>query len=218
MKSLNTSVTKSSYILVFLIYFTICLVKTYSASPIILSSTIKSFKHLYTKLRSKETSPEEFREYSRRIIRIIIEEGISCMEPELCEVQTPTGAIFSGEKINLSKTVVVSIIRAGDSMLEVFNEIVPNAIMGKILIQRDEETAKPHFYYSKLPNLKNCKVALVDPMLGTGGSAICAINALIEKGANPKDIYFFNVLACPEGIQALQDAFPGNIYKDALQI
>ena len=103
---------------------------------------------------------------------------------------------------------VVTIIRAGDAMLESFLSIVPHAAVGKILIQRDESTAQPILFYSKLPNLKNKKVVIVDPLLGTGGSVMCAIKVLLDKGADINNVYFFNVLSCPEGIAAVLAAFP----------
>jgi uracil phosphoribosyltransferase len=72
----------------------------------------------------------------------------------------------------------------------------------------DEETHEPVLYYSKLPPLADQVVVVVDPMVATGGSAICAINVLLEKGADISKMYFFNVVSCPEGLQRLQEAFP----------
>ena len=73
---------------------------------------------------------------------------------------------------------------------------------------RNEETAEPVLFYSKLPPLANQTVVIVDPMVATGGSAICAINVLLEKGANINNMYFFNVVSCPEGVQRLNSEFP----------
>lgn len=105
--------------------------------------------------------------------------------------------------------MAVSIIRAGDSMLDVFMDVAPEASVGKILIQRDEETAQPVLFYSKLPPLAGKNVVLIDPMLATGGSARCAIEVLIKAGAEEGRITFLNVLCCPEGIRHLTAAFPG---------
>jgi uracil phosphoribosyltransferase len=80
--------------------------------------------------------------------------------------------------------------------------------VGKILIQRDESTAEPVLFYSKLPPLGKKTVVLLDPMLATGGSAICAVQVLIDKGAAEEDIVFLNVLCCPEGLAALFKAYP----------
>lgn len=123
-------------------------------------------------------------------------------------VQTPTGNSYLGVSYDVSSVVAVSIIRAGDSMLDTFLNVVPEAIVGKILIQRDEETTQPKLYYSKLPNVTNKQIVLLDPMLATGGSAKCAIEVLLKSGARECDITFLNVVACPEGIAAITEAFP----------
>lgn len=89
--------------------------------------------------------------------------------------------------------------------------IVPEASVGKILIQRNEETKEPILFYSKLPNLTGKYVVLVDPMLATGGSAKCAIKVLIENGAQEHNMMFLNVIACPEGITNLNSSFPSKL-------
>ena len=94
-------------------------------------------------------------------------------------------------------------------MLDSFMAICPEAKVGKILIQRDESTAEPILFYHKLPSLKNQTVIVLDPMLATGGSAVCAFNVLIEKGADPTKMFFFNVVSCPEGIENMTRHFPG---------
>ena len=81
--------------------------------------------------------------------------------------------------------------------------------IGKILIQRDEETCKPKIYYSKLPEdiSKRC-VLLLDPMLATGGSCGAAIDVLKKAGVEEKRIYFLNMIAAPEGIDYLCERYP----------
>ena len=86
-----------------------------------------------------------------------------------------------GAYINLSSIIAISIIRAGDSMLQNFVKIIPEAAVGKILIQRDEETSLPNLYYTKLPIIsKDSSVFLLDPMLATGGSVICAVKQILN--------------------------------------
>lgn len=80
--------------------------------------------------------------------------------------------------------------------------------MGKILIQRDEATAQPALFYSKLPPLHDKIVVVVDPMLATGGSAACAIDVLLKSGASQQNTFFFNVVACPEGVNFLTTKYP----------
>jgi uracil phosphoribosyltransferase len=143
--------------------------------------------------------------------QILCEEALSYVNPLPIVIKTPTGASTAGISVDPSSIVAVSIIRAGDSMLDTFMKIAPEASVGKILIQRNEETKEPILFYSKLPNVINKNIVLLDPMLATGGSAKCAIRVLLEQGALESNIMFVNVLACPEGIAALSSAFPGNI-------
>lgn len=139
------------------------------------------------------------------------EEGLSHIQSGLTDVEivTPTASTCKGVSLDTSNLVVVSIIRAGDAMLDSFLRICPEAAVGKILIQRDEETALPKLFYYKVPDLTGKQVILVDPMLATGGSAKAAIQILLDKGAPENRIAFFNVIACPEGVKALNEAYPG---------
>jgi len=146
-------------------------------------------------------------------MRVIGEEGLSYVNPRAVSVTTPVGPenVFRGiESDASSPIVIVSIIRAGDSLLDVMMELIPESAVGKILIQRDEETAEPKLFYSKLPpSLVGKTILLVDPMLATGGSAVVAIQILLEKpGVEQKNIFFLNVVSCPEGLKKLQDTFP----------
>lgn len=136
------------------------------------------------------------------------EEGLTYLPTKQILVPTPTGTDYNGCSYDVNSIVAISIIRAGDSMLDTFASIVPEAPIGKILIQRDEETAQPKLFYCKLPNLTNKHVILLDPMLATGGSAICAVRVLIENGAQEENILFFNVVCCPEGIRNMAAAYP----------
>lgn len=89
---------------------------------------------------------------------------------------------ISGIKTDLSSIFAVSIIRAGDAMLQAFLSVIPEAKTGKILIQRNEKTSLPKLFYTKLPRIQcNSTVILLDPMLATGGSAILAIKEILEK-------------------------------------
>jgi len=141
---------------------------------------------------------------------VIVEEGLALMQPRSVCVSTPVPeCTYNGtEIVDTSSIVAVSIIRAGDALLDVFMDICPDCVAGKILIQRNEETATAQLYYSRLPSLVDKHVVLCDPMLATGGSAIVAIRVLIEKGVQPHQITFLNVVACPEGLANIMEAFP----------
>lgn len=138
----------------------------------------------------------------------ISEETITYANPVDSVVQTMTGCEYAGLDIDPSNIVVISIIRAGDSMLDVFMGIVPEAKVGKILIQRDEETCLPVLFYSKVPPLAGKTVIILDPMLATGGSAKTAIEVCVAKGADIGRTIFSNVVASPQGIAFLQQHFP----------
>src|SRR5687767_5752240 len=92
--------------------------------------------------------------------------------------------------------------------IDVFLDIVPEAAVGKILIQRNEETKEAVLFYSKLPPLHGKTIVLLDPMLATGGSAVCAIEVLVNNGADARNIFFVNVVSCPEGIHKIENRFP----------
>ena len=88
-------------------------------------------------------------------------------------------------------------------------DILSDCVIGKILIQRDEETAQPELFYAKLPNdIADRTVLLLDPMLATGGSAIAAIKVLRTAGVPEESIMFVNLVSCPEGLAALHAAYP----------
>lgn len=142
------------------------------------------------------------------IIMTHSEEGLSYVNPQVVTIVTPTGSSLEGESIDTHAIVAVSIIRAGDSLLDCFIKVAPAAHIGKILIQRDEETHQPVLFYSKLPSLIDKQVVLCDPMLATGGSAKAAISVLLDNGAAEENILFLNVVACPEGIDAILSAYP----------
>ena len=89
---------------------------------------------------------------------------------------------FLGKIADLSDLVAISIIRAGDSLLQNFLQKIPEAKVGKILIQRNEKTSLPILFYTKLPIISDFStIFLLDPMLATGGSAVCAVKEILEK-------------------------------------
>lgn len=97
-------------------------------------------------------------------------------------------------------------------MLHEIFTLMPGISVGKILIQRDEESEDKHpvYYYSKLPRsiAEKKRVFILDPMLGTGGSCSCAVNKLLESGVQEKNITFINLVSCPEGLDYLTKNHP----------
>jgi uracil phosphoribosyltransferase len=163
---------------------------------------------LYTFIRDKNTKRKDFIFYSDRIIRLLIEEGLNLLPIKKKEITTPTGERFIGAEF-LGKICAVSIVRAGEAMEKAVREVCEDIRIGKILIQRDEKTAKPSLYYSKLPKgIQNRYVLLLDPMLATGGSVCKAIEVLKENKISEDKIIFINLISCPEGIKKLTAEFP----------
>ena len=165
-------------------------------------------KSLYTVIRDKSTSREDFVFYSDRIIRLLIEEGLNLLPVKGKKIITPTSSEFTGTEFS-GKICAVSIIRAGESMEKAVRQVCEDIRLGKILIQRDEKTAQPILFYSKLPkDISNRHVLLLDPMLATGGSVCKAIEVLKEKGVKENKIIFINLISCPEGIKKLEKEYP----------
>lgn len=171
--------------------------------------------HKMTILRKKETSSMEFRQLVNEIATLMGYEVTRDLETEDVEIETPiartTGKMISGKKIG-----IVPILRAGLGMVEGLLTIIPAARVGHIGMYRDPETLKPVTYYSKLPkDVASRQMIIVDPMLATGGSLIEAIDELKRNGA--KNIKSINLLAAPEGLDAVLEAHPDvEIYIAAL--
>ena len=100
-------------------------------------------------------------------------------------------------------------MRAGESMEQGLRDCCRSVRIGKILIQRDEETSKPHLFYDKLPeDIAQRYCLLLDPMFATGGSATMAVEVLISRGVPEERILFLNLIASPEGIRSFAERFP----------
>jgi len=156
-------------------------------------------------LRDKRTSPEHFRRAATRISVLLAAEALREVDTSAITVETPLGPA-DGTQIE-SDIVVVPVLRAGLGMLDAVLELVPNARVGHIGLQRDEMTAVASRYYSKLPgSLHSSFVLMIDPMLATGGSAVAGIQLLREAGASR--IRIVCIVAAPEGIRTVEQHYP----------
>ncbi|KZV73599.1 PRTase-like protein [Peniophora sp. CONT] len=163
---------------------------------------------LYTIIRDKDTTRGDFIFYSDRIIRLLVEEGLNHLPVLPKTVHTPTGVTYEGVGFE-GKICGVSILRAGEAMEQGLREVCRSVRIGKILIQRDEETAQPKLFYAKLPqDIANRYVLLLDPMLATGGSAMKAVEVIMEHGVPEDRIIFINLISSPEGLQAFYKRYP----------
>ncbi|MBI9073064.1 MAG: uracil phosphoribosyltransferase [Melioribacteraceae bacterium] len=158
-----------------------------------------------TILRNHKTEEYQFRLALRRIAYALVNEISKDFTLKEIEVETPL-EVTKGYDI-AHQTVLVPVLRAGLSMVNSFIEMIPNAKVGHIGLQRDEETLQPIDYYYKAPkNLEISKTIVIDPMLATGGSGSAAISFLKNKEAN--DIIFACLIASPEGIARIRKDHP----------
>lgn len=174
---------------------------------------LKTIELLIGQIRDKTVSMEEFRNISKRLIRIILEETFAYESTEEVIKESPLGLYKTFRNPNkFTDYIAISILRSGNSMTDEIFNLAPGISIGTVMIQRDETTEKklPIFFFEKLPgNLENKKILVMDPMLATGGSASATINILIRRGVKPTDIIFVNIISCEEGIQNLFKQFPG---------
>ena len=156
--------------------------------------------HYLTRLRDKETEPDDFREASDKIITLLLYEATRDLSRRSFAVQTPLEEA-QGHEIQ-DRVVAVPILRAGLGLVGPVLELLPNVTVGYIGLERDERTAVASRYYVKLPpDIGGKTVMILDPMLATGGTAIKAVELMKEY--QPASVRLICVVAAPEGIEAL---------------
>jgi uracil phosphoribosyltransferase len=168
----------------------------------------KRLRALQTIIRDATATRQDFVFYSGRIIRLLIEYALDQLPYTPCSAQTPVGETYHGLRL-AAPVCGVSIIRAGDSMEGELRAAWPSIRIGKILIQRDKATKLPQLYYSALPDdIAERHVLMLDPMLATGGTALKAIEVLLDHGVAGDNVIFVNLIAAPEGIAAVRRRYP----------
>ena len=163
-------------------------------------------QHKLTLMRQKDTSTAVFRQLLREISQLLAYEVTRELPMTTRPIETPLqemdAPVLAGKKLAL-----VSILRAGNGLLDGILELIPSARVGFVGLYRDEETLKPVQYYFKVPTeLEDRLVIAVDPMLATGNSSAAAIDLLKKAGAT--NIRFLCLLAAPEGIARMKEAHP----------
>ena len=163
-------------------------------------------QHKLTLMRSKETSTSTFRNLLREISMLLAYEVCRDMPTTKTEIETPI-AKMRAPMLDGKKIVVISILRAGNGILDGMLQILPSARVGHIGLYRDPKTLAAVEYFYKVPDSMGDRDAIVvDPMLATGNSAVAAIDRIKQSG--PKSIKFVCLLTCPEGIKAFHGAHP----------
>lgn len=158
-----------------------------------------------TILRDINTDAETFRSALKRVSNVLAVEISKVFSINKITVQTPLEKT-DGYKLK-QEIILVPVLRAGLGMVSGFLQIIPEAKVGHIGLQRDEETLQPVEYYYKVPkNLDSAEVIVLDPMLATGGSASEALKYLRSRGA--KKIAFACLVASPIGIEKISANHP----------
>jgi len=163
-------------------------------------------QHKLSLMRDRDTPTAEFRRLLREISLLLAYEATRELPVEATEIDTPlergTFPVLSGKKLCL-----VSILRAGNGILDGMLDLLPSARVGHIGIYREPRTLQAIEYYLKLPDdLAERDVILVDPMLATGNSAVAAVSRLVELQA--RSIKFVCLVAAPDGVDNVLSIFP----------
>jgi uracil phosphoribosyltransferase len=164
------------------------------------------------RLRDERTPPEEFRRLARRVSSLLVAEATRDLSTAAVSVKTPleTTAV---SRVAV-RVVAVPVLRAGVGMLDAFLDLVPEAQVGYVGLERNEETAVARRYYEKLPqDVGQAAVFLLDPMLATGGSAVMVLAALRERGV--RGVRVLSIVAAPEGIARVEAEAPDAILYTA---
>jgi uracil phosphoribosyltransferase len=163
-------------------------------------------QHKLSIMRNKETSTAGFRRLLREISLLLAYEVTRDLDMTTMQIETPLepmeAPVLDGKKLAL-----ISILRAGNGLLDGILELIPAARVGFIGLYRDPATLQPVQYYCKLPDRLDERISIVvDPMLATGNSSAAAVDLLKKAGA--KNIRFLCLLAAPEGIARMAKAHP----------
>ncbi|NBQ51923.1 MAG: uracil phosphoribosyltransferase [Marivivens sp.] len=163
-------------------------------------------QHKLTLMRESRTSTAQFRQLLREISLLLAYEVTRGLPMTTRTIETPMCSM-EAPQIEGKKLALVSILRAGNGLLDGILELIPAARVGFVGLYRDEETLQPVQYYFKVPTqLEDRTVIVVDPMLATGNSSAAAIDLIKQAGA--KDIRFLCLLAAPEGVERMKEAHP----------
>lgn len=164
-------------------------------------------QHKLTLMRDKACPKSQFRTLLKEIALLMGYELTRGLPMTTRPIETPI-APMDAPVIDGKKPVIVPILRAGLVMAEGLEELMPSARIGHIGVYRDHETWQPVEYLVKLPDLKGRLCIVVDPLLATAGSAKHALDVLVRHGGARDKIRFLALLAAPEGLKVLQDAYP----------
>ncbi|WP_069301591.1 uracil phosphoribosyltransferase [Neptunicoccus sediminis] len=163
-------------------------------------------QHKLSVMRRTSTPSNQFRQLLREISHLLAYEVTRDLPMTTERIDTPVCAM-DAPMLDGKKLALVSILRAGNGLLDGVLELIPSARVGFVGLYRDEETLEPVQYYFKVPEgMDERMVIAVDPMLATGNSSVAAIDLLKQSGAT--NIKFLCLLAAPEGVARMKEAHP----------
>ncbi|KAJ1919501.1 Uridine kinase [Mycoemilia scoparia] len=165
-------------------------------------------KAIHTIIRDKDVPRSDFVFYSDRISRLVIERGLAELPLTPHAFTTPTNRSYDGF-ISPQYICGVPMLRAGGVMEKALRQVIKTAVFGKVLIVADPKVGEPRLHYVSLPKgIPKYYVFMMDATLATGASALMAIRAVLDHGVPEDHIIFLAILAAPEGINAVNNAFP----------
>lgn len=163
-------------------------------------------KHKLTLMRKEDTSTASFRALLTEISQLLAYEALRDLPLREEEIKTPL-TTMKAPLIDGKKLVLVSILRAGQGILDGLLQLVPSARVGHVGIYRDPKTLTAVEYYYKVPgSLQDRDVVICDPMLATGNSAVAAIDRI--KQSKPGSLRMVCLLTCPEGLANMREQHP----------
>jgi uracil phosphoribosyltransferase len=162
--------------------------------------------HKLAILRDKNTPSALFRTTLAQLSWLLAYPAFAALKVTPRKIDTPLEPMMTASLPDPAPCLV-SILRAGNGLVDGFSQLCPEASIAHLGLYRDEDTLQPVSYYTSVPqDIAKRQVILADPMLATGGSAILGMEKLVEMGV--KDIVFACLVASPEGVAALKGAFP----------
>ncbi|TRZ02573.1 hypothetical protein DNTS_018278, partial [Danionella cerebrum] len=164
---------------------------------------------LHTIIRNKDTSRDEFIFYSKRLMRLLIEQALLFLPSKPCTVQTPQGQEYDGSRFSGKGITGVSVLRAGETMEPALRAVCKDVRIGKILIQTNLDSGEPELHYLRLPkDISEDHVILMDSTVSTGAAAMMAVRVLLDHDVQEEQIVLVSLLMAELGVHSVAYAFP----------
>ncbi len=160
-------------------------------------------RHYLTVIRDRTTEPQQFRAAAKGLTYSLVLEATKRLPLAEMDIETP---LEPTQGYRIENVVAVPVLRAGLGMLDAVLDMIPNVKVGFAGVARDEETALPQEYYSKLPDLSDASVLICEPMLATGGSLSWAVDKVKSSGA--QSITALCVVTAPDGVRRMYEDHP----------